>query len=187
MIKCTFSECSKTFSCKSKLQDHLNSHLGLKPYKCDICGIGFFSKRYLRIHNEIHIETDYICHNCNYKFNRKSNLMRHIKKCSEIVETSTYKCEICNKSYKVKGFYLIHLEDHRRMNEVTEIKPQIQYNNLDNKCEKCNKNFSRASNLQKHIKVIHNKERLNCEFCDREFNYDRSLKNHIFKQHPDQR
>lgn len=189
MKKCTYEGCNKSFSCNSKLTDHLNSHLGIRPFRCEICNIGFFSKRYLSTHNEIHKETDYICNKCNFKFNRKSNYVRHLKNCSKITDKTIYKCEFCNKIYKVKGFFLYHIHE-KHSNDVDEklLKDiQIQYRNLDHKCDQCNKCYTKAANLQNHIRTIHNKERVSCQFCNETFSYKKSLKKHLQNVHPDQK
>ena len=34
-------KCGKGFTTKQSLEGHVNSHLGLKPYKCNLCGDGF--------------------------------------------------------------------------------------------------------------------------------------------------
>jgi uncharacterized C2H2 Zn-finger protein len=55
------------------------------------------------------------------------------------------------------------------------------------KCEYCERSFSISSNLQRHVRNIHNKERpFKCNLCDRCFgqqtNLDRHLKKHEFDQ-----
>ena len=41
-FKC--KECGKIFSQGYVLQDHMNTHRGLKPHICQHCGLGFASK-----------------------------------------------------------------------------------------------------------------------------------------------
>jgi len=45
-FKC--EQCGKSFSLL--LGDHMNFHLGLKPYKCEVCGSGFQNKSNLLAH-----------------------------------------------------------------------------------------------------------------------------------------
>ncbi|XP_071957507.1 uncharacterized protein [Antedon mediterranea] len=53
-FKCVFSEdCNKMFKCKQHMREHLFTHL--KPYKCDVCKLGFPRTDYLAIHSkEVH-------------------------------------------------------------------------------------------------------------------------------------
>ena len=46
--------CNKQFKSPSKLYLHLLIHTGEKPFKCDICEIGFRQNAHLREHNRKH-------------------------------------------------------------------------------------------------------------------------------------
>ena len=79
-FKCTYPGCNKNYSIESRYQIHLRTHIGSKPFICQIC---------------------------NKSFNEKGNLKTHLRFHSEI---RPYKCPHCNKSYKTNGHLKDHIE-----------------------------------------------------------------------------
>ncbi|KAF0044148.1 hypothetical protein F2P81_003306 [Scophthalmus maximus] len=51
--------CSKCFPSRSKLQRHVMTHTGQRPYNCETCGKRFRQKTHLRIHCRTHLWTRY--------------------------------------------------------------------------------------------------------------------------------
>ena len=49
-FKC--QQCGRGFQSNSLLSDHMNVHLGLKPYRCEFCGTGFQNKSNLLAHKK---------------------------------------------------------------------------------------------------------------------------------------
>ena len=45
-------QCGKGFMLKTSFEHHMNIHLGLKPYVCDICACGFSDKSNLHAHRK---------------------------------------------------------------------------------------------------------------------------------------
>ena len=52
-IKCQFEGCSKSFQQKEKYYDHMNIHIGSKPYSCGKCAKTFHGKYYRNRHEKI--------------------------------------------------------------------------------------------------------------------------------------
>lgn len=46
--------CNKDFSTKTNLLRHIQTHDGVKPYQCNICGAGFTQNGSLKQHVFIH-------------------------------------------------------------------------------------------------------------------------------------
>ncbi|GMR53175.1 hypothetical protein PMAYCL1PPCAC_23370, partial [Pristionchus mayeri] len=76
----TCEYCGKTDKYPSKIQAHMRTHTGEKPYTCDFCGIGFAQKTPLRMHIRRHLnERPYECieRGCGMKFISQALLNAH--------------------------------------------------------------------------------------------------------------
>lgn len=72
--------CSKKFKRKEFLMQHLKSHIGLRPFKCDepTCNKSFSRKEHLLRHVVSHTgKKMFSCDVCNKLFSRKDNLNKH--------------------------------------------------------------------------------------------------------------
>ena len=48
--KCSYSDCTRAFVTLESLESHTNSHLGIKPYQCDVCQTRFQNSSNKRAH-----------------------------------------------------------------------------------------------------------------------------------------
>jgi KRAB domain-containing zinc finger protein len=73
--------CGKVFSQRCTMLMHRRSmHLGIFPYKCQICGKGYVSKVNLDGHMTIHTgERTFKCIMCLKEFQYKASLEKHVK------------------------------------------------------------------------------------------------------------
>jgi uncharacterized Zn-finger protein len=72
--------CKKVFKRKEFLMQHLKSHIGLRPFKCDepTCNKSFSRKEHLLRHVVSHTgKKMFTCDVCNKLFSRKDNLNKH--------------------------------------------------------------------------------------------------------------
>ena len=78
-------------------------HTGEKPYKCSLCGNGYF----LRNHNRVHTgETRFECHVCGKLFKVPTwNMKKHTGE-------KPYECHLCEKSFH----QISYLRKHETIN-----------------------------------------------------------------------
>ena len=72
--------CQKVFKRKEFLMQHLKSHIGLRPFKCETtgCNKSFSRKEHLLRHENSHTGSkSFSCTICQKKFSRKDNLNKH--------------------------------------------------------------------------------------------------------------
>lgn len=63
-----------------KLRLHMQSHAGIKPYMCSVCGNTYSTKSYLKEHEVLHTGLKpYACRFCNKSFAQTSALKIHEK------------------------------------------------------------------------------------------------------------
>ncbi|KAG5325811.1 ZN235 protein, partial [Pseudoatta argentina] len=193
--------CGKRYNSKNLLEEHINTHTGVRPYMCDTCGKDFASKytykahikthevrprpfectqcnktflsqQNLNQHERTHNGTkEFVCHQCGKAFTSAHNLEVH-----NIVHTGfkPYDCSICGKSFARKA----EIRDHERTH--TGEKPY--------QCEFCGATFSQRSNLQSHKRATHyNDKRYKCDECGKGFKRKRLLDYHIKAAHTGER
>lgn len=119
-FKCDFQGCNATFSDSRILNDHMNIHLKLKPYKCEHCSEAFRSGANLRLHRIRHTDPDrFKCNECQTSFVTKQALQKHNRRHTEDPEIRPFACDYpgCNSTFKQKD----HVRNHiRRTHEKTD-------------------------------------------------------------------
>lgn len=72
--------CTQGFYSKDELKTHTCTRTHPKPFECDICGKGFSTKSNMQRHRNIHTkEKVFQCNHCSKKFYDSGNLKRHIE------------------------------------------------------------------------------------------------------------
>lgn len=142
--------CQKVFKRKEFLMQHLKSHIGLRPFKCETtgCNKSFSRKEHLLRHENSHTGSkSFSCNICQKKFSRKDNLNKHRRYIDIILfsddniyfintiyysrihpesGTSRFSCENCGKMFAHKSQKHKHLLNCNGKNddqEEVEVKP----------------------------------------------------------------
>ncbi|XP_026482989.1 zinc finger and BTB domain-containing protein 24-like [Ctenocephalides felis] len=87
----------------------------------------------------------------------------------ELAESSTYECDICNRTFAESDDLKKHMADHIPSNSKE----------CSFKCEVCYKAFNRLSNLKRHMLIHSGKRALECNICNKTFTKSSSLKTHM--------
>ena len=129
-------ECEKTFSSKSKLNQHNKWH---QDKKCDECGKVFKKGNFAR-HLKVHADSVITCQICAKTFSRTDSLQTHVIKCHE-ENLEQHKCDICEKTFANRQYLKQHMDMHTGA-------PRKQ-------CKYCEKDFTDQSNLHRHVRKCH--------------------------------
>ena len=178
-LKCSI--CTQSFLAKRSLTRHIKTvHEGIKPFKCELCNVGYYTNirlrcHYQRVHKEKKrkLKTSFKCEYCNTEFSSKTSLITHNKKFHDgkklhykPLPKKPFKCPICNKGYKVEYYLTLHIQG------VHEGKKPFL-------CELCNNAFGTIKALNNHHKQAHEgKNPLNCKVCGKLF-----LKKFVLNRH----
>ena len=187
----TCEHCGKTYDRKDYYNDHLNIHLGLLPYVCQVCGKQFRTSRSVTVHIErVHEKKrDHACDICGMRYPLKSLRDDHRRKhtgerpmmcdvCGKRFrsyillydhkkshkDVFPYSCTYCEKKFKKYGHLKEHIVSH------TEEKPYP--------CEICGKGFGTKNRLRHHSHIHSNEKPHVCELCGRGFKRREHLKAH---------
>lgn len=127
---CRCQYCSKTFTRKEHMVNHVRKHTGETPHRCDICKKSFTRKEHFMNHVMWHTgETPHHCQACGKKYTRKEHLANHMR---SHTNDTPFRCEICGELCNFL-FFIFFLRE-------------ILKNAIDNFCLK--------NNYQKNIFIV---------------------------------
>ena len=108
ILKC--SECDKTFSSKTGLDQHFQHHTGQYSYFCSQCNKGFSVACNYKEHMRGHEGRGYSCDYCGKIFKTKKWHGYHQ---SEHTGVYRFTCEYCNAKFNDQPKYVKHLKGHK--------------------------------------------------------------------------
>lgn len=165
-------KCHKGFNDQVHFKEHSNSHLGIKPFVCVVCGSEFVYSRYLLSHQvrnhraeiEGQKQVPNQCPVCLKSFVREASLHKHLT-CHEDDYKKKHLCDICGKGFarmdKMKIHYRVHTGD----------KPFA--------CSYCEKAFTKKDYLIMHERIHSGEKPYACEYCGKCFNQGAPLRIHV--------
>ncbi|XP_057662881.1 zinc finger protein 12-like [Diorhabda carinulata] len=107
LYKCSFQNCSKSFTMKHLLTKHENSHHSTKIYNCKLCRATFNTNDSLRYHLKVHDnKKDHLCTACGKAFFQAVHLRDHMYR---HLGYKKFVCDICGKSFVTNSSLKKHI------------------------------------------------------------------------------
>ncbi|XP_051840530.1 zinc finger protein 425-like [Antechinus flavipes] len=156
------SVCSKGFTHKSQLANHIRVHRPKKHFQCTECEKNFAQKSRLLRHQRLHTgERPFQCPECDKSFHQKGHLLKHLP-----LHTGErpFQCPECDKSFRAKGDLKAHQRRHR------EEKPFS--------CSECGKGFTTHHYLTDHIRIHTGEKPFHCPECGKSFRMKADMRVH---------
>ena len=139
---CDYCEYKTEFS--SRLNAHIESvHLGVKRHLCEVCSMGFYTRKGLLTHYMTHTgEKKFKCIICEKSFQTKQYLETHIR-----IHTGEkpFTCDTCGKSFNDQAYFTKHKRSHISDNSDSNRKTFV--------CDMCSKSFTRGTHLRNHQRL----------------------------------
>jgi len=189
--------CGKQFRGSQALRIHIRRHMGDLRHKCWYCERGFISnferEQHIRLHHTN--ETPFLCDLCGEGYATNSYLKMHrLKYHNEINSVPFTVCQNCNTSDCDCGAPLkpVRVKRRKRKQEqqVVSIPPEEGELKQNKKwgCNLCNEgqNFDSAALLQRHIRVRH-KGLFKCLYCGEVFDSKQIRSKHVQQSHDDEK
>ncbi|XP_068177190.1 zinc finger protein 721-like [Antennarius striatus] len=163
------SVCGKDFPYASKLQRHLRTHSGERPFPCTMCEKRFPEKGLLMIHERVHTgEKPFPCTFCEKRFASQGELRLHRR---THTGERPYHCSICLKSFSRHWHLKTHLEALH-----SEIVAGFSRKKFP--CSDCDKSCNSAAELRDHQRTHTGERPYQCSFCDKKFALSGTLVRH---------
>ena len=142
-----------------------------RKFMCDDCGFAFNYKSQLEIHvNGVHLKIEpFKCNKCEASFTLKGNLDEHVRSVHK--KQKPFNCNHCSFKCSQKGNLYNHVRSVHK-----KLKP---FN-----CNLCSFKCSQKGNLDQHVRRVHEKLKpFQCSHCEKAFSQKTNLQLHIWNIH----
>ncbi|XP_021273092.1 zinc finger and BTB domain-containing protein 40 isoform X4 [Numida meleagris] len=199
--------CSKVFSAPSLLERHMVTHVGGKPFSCDICNKAYQQLSGLWYHNRTHHPDVFAaqnhrsskfsslqCSSCDKTFSSTAAHRKHVK--AEHADVKFHDCEMCKEKFPTLALLQVHVKCRHSapcaLGLALAIAPQAQ-NSASSPgsqpfcCLYCSASFRFPGALQQHVTTEHFKQAestFTCGLCGELFTSQGELEGHHSTEHP---
>ncbi|KAG8967632.1 Strongly-conserved Zn-finger binding protein (TFIIIA) [Tulasnella sp. 419] len=155
-FKCSWEGCNKAYKKPARLAEHIRSHTGERPFKCQVCQKTYLRKSHLDAHSRTHASTSekaFVCsfEGCGKRFWTSQDTRRHEK------------LHTCEKPYKCvhEGCEEAFAKHHQLRSHVAEVHAPAGTKPFRCDKEGCLKSFENGVKLRRHMRV-HDPNRYFC-------------------------
>ncbi|KFQ38999.1 Zinc finger and BTB domain-containing protein 40, partial [Mesitornis unicolor] len=177
--------CSKVFSAPSVLERHMVTHVGGKPFSCEICDKAYQQLSGLWYHNRTHHPDVFAaqnhrsskfsslqCSSCDKTFSSTAAHRKHVK--AEHADVKFHECETCKELFPTLALLQVHMKCRHSGSQ-----PFC--------CLYCSASFCFPGALQNHVTSEHFKQTEStfpCKLCGELFPSQGELEGHYRAEHP---
>uniref|UniRef100_A0A8C6Z1V3 Zinc finger and BTB domain containing 40 n=1 Tax=Nothoprocta perdicaria TaxID=30464 RepID=A0A8C6Z1V3_NOTPE len=177
--------CAKVFSAPSLLERHMVTHVGGKPFSCDICDKAYQQLSGLWYHNRTHHPDVFAaqnhrsskfsslqCSSCDKTFSSTAAHRKHVKE--EHADVKFHECETCKEVFPTLALLQVHMKCKH-----SDSQPFC--------CFCCSASFHFTGALQHHATAEHSgqmESTLSCGICGELFTSQGELEGHYSAEHP---
>ncbi|XP_073173337.1 zinc finger and BTB domain-containing protein 40 isoform X5 [Lepidochelys kempii] len=177
--------CGKVFSAPSLLERHMVTHVGGKPFSCEICDKAYQQLSGLWYHNRTHHPDVFAaqnhrsskfsslqCSSCDKTFSSTTAHKKHVK--AEHADVKFHECEKCNELFPTLALLQVHVKCRHSGTQPF-------------RCLYCMASFRFPGALQHHITTEHFKQiesTFTCGLCGELFTTREQLQSHYSAEHP---
>jgi len=177
---------------KRRLEIHIKrAHNSTSKFSCDKCNYSCSNSTNMKRHVQlVHLKKTERCPKCNIEV-RQGHVKRHIQRIH--MNINTISCPVCMYSTYLRSNLQNHIKAvHLNVKEKCEqCGKQVNFGGLAShvktvhmkikkyKCSHCTHSTTTAQNLDKHVKMIHLREKESCKLCKVELANKQSLKRHL--------
>ncbi|NWU69927.1 ZBT40 protein, partial [Pterocles burchelli] len=177
--------CSKVFSAPSLLERHMVTHVGGKPFSCEMCNKAYQQLSGLWYHNRTHHPDVFAaqnhrsskfsslqCSSCDKTFSSTAAHRKHVK--AEHTDVKFHECETCKELFPTLALLQVHVKCRHSGSQPF-------------RCLYCSASFRFPGALQNHVTTQHFQQTENtftCELCGELFPSQCELEGHYSAEHP---
>ncbi|NWU49044.1 ZBT40 protein, partial [Dromas ardeola] len=177
--------CAKVFSAPSLLERHMVTHVGGKPFSCDICDKAYQQLSGLWYHNRTHHPDVFAaqnhrtskfsslqCSSCDKTFSSTAAHRKHVK--AEHTDVKFHECGMCKELFPTLSLLQVHVKCRHSGSQPF-------------RCLYCSASFRFPGALQNHVTTKHFKQTestFTCELCGELFTSQGELEGHYSAEHP---